>query len=93
MDETTVVVGDMQLAGVDVMPGPGPPVVDITQLNILSECWEGVSESLAARRSQGDERRREKNCEYPPLLFAGLRSQAPVIGSKCESAGRRRSRS
>lgn len=35
MDETTV-VGDMQLAGLVAMPGPGPPVVDITQLNILN---------------------------------------------------------
>lgn len=38
MLERTVdpVVGDMQFAGLDAMPGPGPPVVDITQLNILS---------------------------------------------------------
>lgn len=38
MLERTVdpVVGDMQFAGLDTTPGPGPPVVDITQLNILS---------------------------------------------------------
>lgn len=78
IEERTVdpAVGDMQLAGVDVtavMPGPGPPVVDITQLNILS-VDDSVKEERKREETRGGERKNDqemRNKSSDCALFAG----------------------